>query len=67
MWCVPPPTRRGLAAAQHWPHAPAARPPPKGAPSVRREGSGGFEKSAYIRRYIVKTQRHEKGLTLLFK
>ena len=33
--CVPLPTRRGLAAARHWPCAPAARPPPLGAPSAR--------------------------------
>jgi len=26
--CSPPPTRRGLAAAQHWPPLPAASPPP---------------------------------------
>ena len=28
--CVPPPARRGLAAAQHWPHAPACPSAPQG-------------------------------------
>ena len=32
---LPLPTHRGLAAARHWPCAPAARPPPVGAPSAR--------------------------------
>ena len=39
--CSPPPTRRGLAAARHWPPAPAARPPPRGLPHpALGEGAG---------------------------
>ena len=33
MWCVPPPTHRGLAAARHWPARAGCPPPPGDSPN----------------------------------
>jgi len=59
MLCVPPPTlvlRRFAASGQR-----AALPVCPGGSLSPREGSGGFMKSAYIRRYIVKLNAMKKA------